>query len=55
MYRALLIAQAIPLQYPYLEIELALKIKKFLWYLYKGVILTNHLLSLFSGSEKKET
>jgi hypothetical protein len=40
MYRALLIAQAIPYNTLIWKLNLPLKIKIFLWYLYKGVILT---------------
>ena len=40
MYRALLIAKVVPYNTLIWKLKLALKIKVFMWYLYKGVVLT---------------
>jgi hypothetical protein len=40
MYRALLLSEALPYNTLTWKLKLPLKIKVFLWYLYKGVILT---------------
>jgi hypothetical protein len=45
MYRALLIAEAVPYNTLIWKLKLPLKIKVFLWYLYKGVILTEDNLA----------
>jgi hypothetical protein len=45
MYRAVLTVQAIPYNTLIWKLKLPLKIKVFLWYLYKGVILTKDNLA----------
>ena len=45
MYRALLETQAIPYNTFIWKLKLPLKIKVFMWYLYKGVILTKYNLA----------
>ena len=45
MYRALLGAEAIPYNTLIWKLKLHLKIKVFIWYLYKGVILTKDNLA----------
>ena len=40
MYRALLIAEVVPYNTLIWKLKLSLKIKVFMWYLYKGVVLT---------------
>jgi hypothetical protein len=45
MYRALLGTQVIPYNTFIWKLKLPLKIKVFVWYLYKGVILTKHNLA----------
>jgi hypothetical protein len=40
MYRALLIAKVVPYNTLIWKLKLPLKIKVFMWYLYKGVVLT---------------
>jgi hypothetical protein len=53
MYRALLGTQVIPYNTFIWKLKLPLKIKVFVWYLYKGVILTKHNLAWRQWQDRK--
>jgi hypothetical protein len=51
MHRALLETQALPFNTFIWKLKLPLKIKVFIWYLYKGVVLTKDNLARRNGKE----